>query len=67
MVTLGEGNADGQIRIADVLEARARPTRDWRTPVTATFGGTYETFPAEPGAALTCHLFGDPEQSPVEG
>jgi anti-anti-sigma factor len=62
VVTLGDGNADGQILIAEALEARARPTRDWRTPVTATSRGSYETVPAEAGAALTCQLCGDAER-----
>ena len=59
VVTLSE--ADGQVLISEALEARARPTRDWHTPVTATSRGTYETFAAEPGAVLTCRLSGDPE------
>lgn len=62
VVTLGDERADGQVAITDALEARARPTRDWRTPETTTSRGTYETVAADPGAALTCRLSGDPEK-----
>ena len=60
VVTLAR--ADGPVIFSDAFEARARPTRDWRTPVTATSRGAYETFAAEPGAVLTCRLSGDPER-----
>ena len=62
VVTPGDGTADGPVLIADALEARARPTRDWRTPLTATSRGAYETVEAAPGAGLACRVTGDPER-----
>ena len=62
VVQLVDGKADGRLFFSDAFEARVRPTRDWRAPVTAGSRGTYETFAAEPGAGLTCRLSGDPER-----
>jgi len=62
VVQLVDGKADGRLFISDAFEARVRPTRDWRAPVTSASRGTYETFATEPGAALTCRLVGDPER-----
>jgi anti-anti-sigma factor len=52
--------ADGRLFVSDTFEARVRPTRDWRAPATRVSRGRYETFAPEPGAALTCRLYGDP-------
>jgi anti-anti-sigma factor len=62
VVQLVDGKADGRLFISDAFEARVRATRDWRAPATSVSRGTYETFAAEPGAALTCRLAGDPER-----
>jgi anti-anti-sigma factor len=62
VVQLVDGKADGRLFISDAFEARTRPTRDWRAPAMRTSRGRYETFAAEPTAALACRLVGDPER-----